>query len=86
MGLGQRLRKERIGQVVSTRMPKLIRIYVERLVQHRLYGKVIRRTKTFIAHDEKGECREGDVVQIMETRHLTRRKGWRVVKILSKAE
>lgn len=80
------LRKERVGRVVSTRMQKTVLVRVERLMTHSLYGKVVRRSKSLMAHDEKGECREGDVVRLAETRPLSRRKRWQVMKLLERAE
>jgi small subunit ribosomal protein S17 len=67
-------------------MDKTIVVAVERLMRHPLYGKIIKRTKKFKAHDENNECRVGDVVTIMETRPLSRHKRWRLVKIIRKAE
>ncbi|PZN13386.1 MAG: 30S ribosomal protein S17 [Bacillota bacterium] len=79
-------RKERIGIVVSDKMDKTVVVAVERLVPHPLYGKRIRRTKKFMAHDENNECRVGDKVRIMETRPLSRHKRWRVVEILERSD
>ncbi|HQE05366.1 MAG: 30S ribosomal protein S17 [Tepidanaerobacteraceae bacterium] len=79
-------RKVRTGVVVSDKMDKTIVVAVERLMRHPLYGKIIKRTKKFKAHDENNECRVGDVVTIMETRPLSRHKRWRLVKIIRKAE
>jgi len=67
-------------------MDKTIVVAVERLMRHPLYGKIIKRTKKFKAHDENNECRVGDVVTIMETRPLSRHKRWRLVKIIRKAQ
>jgi small subunit ribosomal protein S17 len=86
MRLERGLRKERVGRVVSTRMQRTVLVNVERLMTHPLYGKVIRRSKSLMAHDGKGECREGDVVRLAETRPLSRRKRWQVLKILERAE
>ncbi len=79
-------RKVRTGVVVSDKMDKTVVVAVERMMRHPLYGKIIRRTKKFKAHDENNECRVGDVVTIMETRPLSRHKRWRVVKIIQKAQ
>ncbi|NOZ55585.1 MAG: 30S ribosomal protein S17 [Calditrichaeota bacterium] len=79
-------RKVRIGRVVSDKMDKSRIVAVERLVQHPLYKKYIRRTTKFMAHDEKNESHVGDVVRIMETRPLSKRKRWRVVEILERAK
>ena len=78
-------RKTRIGKVVSDKMDKTIVVAVETLVRHPLYGKSIKRTKKFKAHDENNECSVGDRVKIMETRPLSREKRWRLVEILEKA-
>ena len=79
-------RRVRVGRVVSDKMDKSRIIAVERLVQHPLYKKYIRRTTKFMAHDEKNESHVGDVVRIMETRPLSKRKRWRVVEILERAK
>jgi small subunit ribosomal protein S17 len=84
MKIERGLRKEREGRVVSTRMQKTVRVVVERLMKHSLYGKVVRRSKVLMAHNEKGDCREGDWVRLAENRPLSRRKQWRVVKILGR--
>jgi small subunit ribosomal protein S17 len=78
-------RKVRIGRVVSDKMDKTIVVAVETLVRHPLYGKSIKRTKKFKAHDENNECSVGDRVKIMETRPLSREKRWRLVEIIEKA-
>ncbi|MGB9867176.1 MAG: 30S ribosomal protein S17 [Bacillota bacterium] len=80
------MRKTRIGKVVSTKMQKTVTVAVDRVFQHPLYGKRMVRTKKYMAHDENNECREGDVVLIMETRPLSKRKRWRVVKVLERAQ
>ncbi|MBM7583029.1 small subunit ribosomal protein S17 [Caldicoprobacter guelmensis] len=79
-------RKVRIGVVVSDKMDKTVVVAVERKVRHELYGKVIKRTKKFKAHDENNECRVGDKVMIMETRPLSKEKRWRVVEILERSQ
>ena len=79
-------RKVRTGVVVSDKMDKTITVAVERLMRHPLYGKTIKRTKKFKAHDENNECNVGDIVTIMETRPLSRDKRWRLVKIVRKAQ
>lgn len=78
-------RKVRVGKVVSDKMDKTIVVAVEENVMHRLYGKTIRRTKKFKAHDENNEAKIGDVVRIMETRPLSKDKRWRLVEIVEKA-
>ena len=80
------LRKERIGIVTSTKMEKSITVSVERKVKHPKYGKFVKLTNKFIAHDEKNECGEGDTVRIMETRPLSKQKNWRLVEIVEKAK
>ena len=79
------LRKERSGKVVSNKMDKSVVISVERKVKHEIYGKFVKKTTKFHAHDEKGECTIGDVVKIMETRPLSKTKRWRLVEIVEKA-
>ena len=74
------------GRVVSNRMDKTAAIAVERLVKHPVYGKYIRRTSKLLAHDENNECQIGDTVEIAECRPLSRRKSWRVVNIVERAE
>lgn len=74
--------KEKIGTVVSTKMEKTIVIAVEDKYPHPLYGKTLKKTKRFMAHDEKNECTLGDTVLIEETRPLSRNKRWKVSKIL----
>ncbi len=79
-------RKVRIGRVVSDKMEKTVVVAVERITQHPLYGKTIRKTKKFKAHDEKNICNTGDKVKIMETRPLSKDKNWRVMEILEKSD
>ena len=80
------LRKERVGIVTSNKMDKTITVSVERKVKHPIYGKFVRKSKKFHAHDEKKECGIGDTVRIMETRPLSKTKRWRLVEILEKAK
>ena len=80
------LRKERIGVVVSNKMDKSIVILVERKVKHPKYGKFVKKSTKFMAHDEKNECNIGDIVRIMETRPLSKNKCWRLVEIVEKAK
>ena len=77
-------RRAQVGVVVSARMQKSVVVAVERLVQHAVYHKTIRRTSTFMAHDEKG-AQKGDTVRIVESRPLSKRKRWRVEEILARA-
>ncbi|MDR8408807.1 30S ribosomal protein S17 [Nonomuraea sp. 3-1Str] len=79
-------RKVREGLVVSDKMDKTVVVAVEDRVKHRLYGKVIRRTTKYKAHDESNACGVGDRVLLMETRPLSATKRWRVVEILEKAK
>jgi len=80
------LRKERIGVVTSNKMEKSITVAVERKVMHPKYGKFMKRTTKFMAHDENNECGIGDLVKIMETRPLSKNKRWRLVEILERAK
>lgn len=80
------LRKERIGVVVSNKMAKSIVVSVERKVKHPKYGKFIKKTSKFMAHDEKNESGVGDLVLIAETRPLSKNKCWRLKQILEKAK
>jgi len=80
------LRKERIGLVTSTKMDKSIVVSVERREKHPKYGKFIKKTKKFMAHDDNNECGVGDTVKIMETRPLSKLKRWTMVQILEKAK
>lgn len=80
------LRKERIGVVISNRMEKTIVVAEKSKEKHPIYGKFVNRTTKFYVHDEKNECNIGDIVQIMETRPLSKTKGWRLVKILERAK
>jgi small subunit ribosomal protein S17 len=80
------LRKERIGIVTATKMNKSIVVSVEAREKHPKYGKFIKKTKKFMAHDEKNECGMGDTVKIMETRPLSKLKRWRLVEIIEKAK
>ena len=74
------------GRVVSSKMQKTISVAVERLVKHAKYSKYVRRTTKFLAHDEHGEAREGDLVDIAECRRLSARKAWRLVRVVKRAE
>ena len=78
-------RKTRQGIVVSDKMDKTVVVRVERLTKHPQYNRVVKRAKKFKAHDEHNECSMGDIVEIMETRPLSKEKRWRVTKILKKA-
>lgn len=78
-------RKVRQGKVVSDKMEKTIVVAVEESVKHALYGKTVRRTVKFKAHDEQNDAKTGDVVRIMETRPLSKDKRWRLLEIVEKA-
>ena len=80
------LRKTRIGMVVSDKMDKTVVVAIQDNVKHPKYGKVIKRTVKFKAHDENNKCAVGDKVSIMETRPLSKEKRWRVVEIIEKAK
>jgi small subunit ribosomal protein S17 len=84
--LDRNLRKTRIGVVTSNRMEKTITVAVERKVKHPIYGKFVKKTTKFHAHDEKNECTIGDTVRIMETRPLSKTKRWRLVEVVEKAK
>lgn len=80
------LRKIRVGVVSSNKMDKTITVDVERKVKHPLYGKFVKKTTKFHAHDEKNECSIGDTVKIMETRPLSKTKRWRLVEVVEKVK
>jgi small subunit ribosomal protein S17 len=73
------------GRVVSNKMAKTVTVLLERQVPHPLYGKIVRRSTKVHAHDENGECKEGDVVRIAECRPLSKTKNWRVIEVLTRA-
>jgi small subunit ribosomal protein S17 len=80
------LRKDRIGHVVSNKMDKSIVVRVERKVKHPIYGKFVKKSTKFLAHDEKNESNIGDKVRIMETRPLSKNKCWRLIEIIERAK
>lgn len=82
----RKLRKTRVGIVVSNQMDKTINVSVERRLRHPIYGKSVKKTKKFMAHDENKQANIGDVVRIMETRPLSKIKRWRLVEIIEKAK
>lgn len=86
MSEDRKTRKTRIGIVTSNKMDKTITVGVEESIRHSLYGKSVKRTKKFKAHDENNECQIGDKVKIMETRPLSKDKRWRLVEILEKVK
>lgn len=79
-------RKTRIGLVASSKMDKTITVTVERKLRHPMYGKFVKKTSKFVAHDETNTCNEGDTVLIMETRPLSKLKRWRLVEVLERAK
>ncbi|MEN9672645.1 MAG: hypothetical protein RL553_910 [Planctomycetota bacterium] len=82
----RQIRKTKTGVVSSDKMDKTVTVAVERKVKHPMYGKFVKKTTKFHAHDEKNEARPGDVVKIMETRPLSKTKRWRLVEIIEKAK
>jgi len=86
VGLMDTNKKQIVGVVTSSKMDKSITVLVERRLKHPIYGKFIRKSKKFMAHDEKNECSEGDKVKIIESRPLSRRKRWNLVEIIERAK
>jgi small subunit ribosomal protein S17 len=84
--MDRNFRKDRIGVVASNKMDKSIVVTIERKVKHALYGKFVKKTSRFVAHDEANTCNEGDTVRIMETRPLSKSKNWRLVEIIERAK
>ena len=82
----RKLRKEKTGVVVSNKMDKSITVEVERKVKHPKYGKYVKKSSHFMAHDEKNECSEGDKVLIAESRPLSKNKCWRLVEVIEKVK
>ncbi|ATL47436.1 30S ribosomal protein S17 [Chitinophaga caeni] len=82
----RKMRKSRIGVVSSNKMDKTITVSVLRKVKHPIYGKFVKKTTKFMAHDEKNECSIGDTVKIMETRPLSKNKCWRLVEVIEKVK
>jgi len=79
-------RKTLVGEVVSNKMTKTVSVRVDRLMKHPRFDRYVRRSRTFMAHDEQGMCQLGDRVQIIESRPLSRHKRWRIMTILERAE
>jgi small subunit ribosomal protein S17 len=79
-------KKQIVGVVSSNKMDKSVTVSVERRLKHPMYGKYVKKTKKFMAHDEKNECNEGDLVRIIESRPLSKIKRWRLVEIIEKAK
>lgn len=84
--LERNFRKERVGVVTSDKMNKTITVIVERKLKHPIYGKFMKKSRKFTAHDEENACGIGDTVRIMETRPLSKNKRWRLVEIVEKAK
>lgn len=82
----RKLRKTRTGIVTSNKMEKSITVLIERKVIHPMYGKFLKKSKKYTAHDENNECNEGDKVRIMETRPISKNKRWRLVEIIERAK
>lgn len=80
------LRKTKAGIVTSNKMDKTIAVKVERMLKHPIYGKYVKRSKKFLAHDETNDAKIGDVVRIMETRPLSKLKSWRLLEVLERAK
>jgi small subunit ribosomal protein S17 len=79
-------KKQIVGVVSSNKMDKSITVSVERRLRHPKYGKFVKKTKKFMAHDEKNECNEGDIVKIIESRPLSAKKRWRLIEVIEKGE
>ena len=79
-------RQVKVGTVLSNKMDKTVVVAVDRPVMHRLYKRSMKRSSRFVAHDENNECREGDVVSLVSTRPLSKRKRWRVREVLKRTE
>ena len=86
MSVERNVRKTRVGVVKSNAMDKTISVMVERRLQHPLYGKFVKKSNKFMAHDENNECGVGDTVRIMETRPLSKNKRWRLIEVIEKAK
>lgn len=84
--MAQTLSKIKIGIVASNKMDKTITVLVERKLKHPIYGKFVKKSKKFFAHDENNECNEGDTVKITETRPLSKNKSWRLLEVVEKAK
>ncbi|MBL7831915.1 MAG: 30S ribosomal protein S17 [Saprospiraceae bacterium] len=82
----RKIRKQKTGVVSSNKMDKSITVVVERRLRHPKYGKFVKKTNKFMAHDENNECQIGDLVKIMEIRPLSKNKKWRLVEVLEKVK
>ena len=79
-------RKTRVGKVVSDKMEKTVVVVIERLVKHPEYKRYVRQRSRFKVHDEKNECKEGDIIRFMETRPMSKEKRWRFVEFVERAK
>lgn len=82
----KKLRKQKVGVVTSNKMDKTIAVSVERRLKHPIYGKFVKKSRKFLAHDEKNDCNIGDLVRIVETRPLSARKRWRLIEVIERAK
>ncbi|MBT8400994.1 MAG: 30S ribosomal protein S17 [Rhodothermia bacterium] len=82
----RKVRKERVGLVVSSKMDKTISVSIRRQIKHPIYGKILKRSSQLMAHDENNDANEGDTVRIMETRPLSKNKRWRLIEIIERAK
>lgn len=82
----RKIRKQRVGVVTSNKMEKSVTVSVERRLQHPIYGKFVKKSKKFMAHDENNECNIGDLVKITESRPLSKNKKWRLTEIIERAK
>ncbi len=82
----QKVARSLTGRVVSDKMNKTVTVLIERKVPHPLYGKVVRRSRKYHAHDETNECQTGDLVTIEECRPISKSKAWRITKVLEKSQ
>jgi small subunit ribosomal protein S17 len=84
--IDRKIRKTKTGTVTSNKMTKTITVTVERKVKHPIYGKFVKKSTKFHAHDEENQCTPGDIVKIMETRPMSKTKRWRLVEVIEKAK
>jgi small subunit ribosomal protein S17 len=80
------LKKVRVGVIASNKMDKTITVLIERKLKHPIYGKFVKKSRKFFAHDEKNECNEGDTVKITETKPISKNKTWKLVEIIERAK
>lgn len=79
-------KKKKIGKVINNKCQKSITILVNRIIKHPIYGKFIKKNKKFIVHDEYNKCNIGDIVKIIETRPISKKKKWKIIKIIKKVK